>query len=76
MTYSNARQNFSSVLDRAKKDGAVLITRTDGSAFKIIPEQNNESPFAHVQTNIHLEKGELQAALEDARNDAERRYGL
>ena len=32
-TYSQARQNFSTVLNNAKKDGNVIIKRKDGSQF-------------------------------------------
>ena len=50
MTYSEARQNFASILDKSKIDGAVLVKRSDGSMFRISPEQNNTSPFAGVKT--------------------------
>jgi hypothetical protein len=36
-TYSQARQNFSSVLDLASREGAVQIRRKDGSLFSIAP---------------------------------------
>lgn len=32
-TYSQARQNFAAVLDRAAKEGKVQIKRKDGSVF-------------------------------------------
>ena len=35
MTYSEARQNFASILDKSKIDGAVLVKRSDGSMFRI-----------------------------------------
>ena len=39
MTYSDARQNFASVLDKSESDGAVFVKRADGSLFRISPEQ-------------------------------------
>lgn len=52
MNYSQARQNLSSFLDQAKKDGSAVITRADGSRFKVIPatEENaaSVSPFAEL----------------------------
>ena len=36
-TFSEARQSFSSVLDRAKAEGQALIKRKDGSLFVIKP---------------------------------------
>ena len=34
-SFSEARQNFASVLDLAQKNGSVRITRRDGQAFII-----------------------------------------
>ncbi len=44
-TYSDARQQFSKVLDTAKKDGKVLIRRRDGSLFSLVAEKSAVSPF-------------------------------
>lgn len=41
MTYSQARQNLSSFLDRAKVDGQALINRADGSQFIVTPVNNS-----------------------------------
>ncbi len=74
MTYSAARQNLASTLDRAKKDGAVIITRTDGSMFRLIPEKPTTSPFDNIGTTIKLKKGELISALQEAREYNESRF--
>ena len=37
-TYSEARQNLATLLDVAKKDGAVAIRRRDGQTFILSPE--------------------------------------
>ena len=44
-TYSQARQNFATVLDRALKEGKVIIKRKDGSTFTLAPEITNKSPL-------------------------------
>jgi antitoxin Phd len=44
-TYSKARQNFSSLLNTASKDGEVLIRRRDGRIFSIRPQAKKTSPF-------------------------------
>ena len=44
-TYSQARQDFSRVLNLARKEGEVLIKRKDGSVFRIQPDQINTSPL-------------------------------
>lgn len=42
MTYSQARQNLSSFLDRAKAEGQALINRADGSQFIVTPVTNSD----------------------------------
>jgi antitoxin (DNA-binding transcriptional repressor) of toxin-antitoxin stability system len=44
-TYSEARQNLSSVLDKAETTGKVIIRRKDGRTFALIPEQTRRSPL-------------------------------
>ena len=44
-TFSYARQQFSKVLDTAKKEGKVLIRRRDGSLFSLVAEKTVISPF-------------------------------
>jgi hypothetical protein len=48
-TYSEARQNFSSVLETAKKSGRVFIRRRDGSLFKLEYSAENKNPFSSVK---------------------------
>ena len=54
-TYSEARQHLSTVLNKAKSSGKVLIKRKDGSSFAIIPENKTISPFdvPSLKTNVH-----------------------
>ncbi len=65
VTYSEARQNFASILDKAKDDGAVLVKRADGSVFRITPEVQEESPFAGVKTLFNLNIDDIQNALKE-----------
>jgi len=45
-TYSQARQNFSSLLDMAGREGGVQIRRKDGSLFTISPLKSSmQSPL-------------------------------
>lgn len=51
MTYSQARQNLSALLNSVKENGMAYITRSDGSRFKIVvaeEEPAQESPFAEL----------------------------
>lgn len=36
-TYSEARENFASVLEEAERNGAVEIRRRDGAVFRLSP---------------------------------------
>ena len=44
-SYSQARQNFSSLLNRAKEEGEVMIKRKDGSTFILKPISAQDSPL-------------------------------
>ena len=44
-TFSEARQNFASVLDLAQKESAVCISRRDGQSFTIQPSKASDSPL-------------------------------
>jgi len=44
-TYSEARQNLSTVLEKAERNGKVLIRRRDGRIFALVPETNDSSPL-------------------------------
>ena len=69
MTYSEARQNFASVLDKSKSDGAVLVKRVDGSLFRISPEQSKVSPFAGIKTLFDINSQEILSALKESREE-------
>ena len=69
MTYSEARQNFASALEKSQKDGAVLVTRSDGSCFKITPEENYTSPFDGIKTLANIKMEILQETLRETREE-------
>ena len=69
MTYSEARQNFASVLDRSEAEGAVLVKRADGSMFRISPETKNKSPFEGIKTLCNLKKIDILNALRETREE-------
>ena len=69
VTYSEARQNFASVLDKSKKDGAVLIKRADGSFFRISPEVSESSPFAGIKTLFDIRHDDIMQSLRESREE-------
>ncbi|MBQ9630593.1 MAG: prevent-host-death protein [Treponema sp.] len=69
VTFSDARQNFASILDKSKLDGAVLVRRADGNVFRISPEKNNTSPFAGIKTLANLKQKDILRALRETREE-------
>ena len=69
MTYSDARQNFASVLDKSETDGAVFVKRADGSLFRISPEQKEKSPFEGIKTLFDLQHNDIMQALRETREE-------
>jgi prevent-host-death family protein len=73
--YSEARQNFSTLLNTALKE-EVIITRRDGSKFKLISMNDNKkelkSPLENIKgikTNITMD--EILEAIKQGREDRE-----
>ncbi len=66
-TFSEARQNFATVLENAQKEGAVRITRRDGQTFTIQPVQELLSPLAVKGVKLKLNRKEIVAAVRESR---------
>jgi hypothetical protein len=67
-TYSDARQNLASVLERAVKEGEVRIKRKDGQVFVIKPEQVLGSPLAVDGVETILSADELVGFIREGRS--------
>jgi len=70
-TYSEARQQFSSLLDRAKKEGAVRIRRRDGQIFILRPEKSPRSPLDVPGINLNLDRKEIVELVRSGRREAD-----
>jgi hypothetical protein len=66
-TYSQARQNFAAVLDRALKEGKVLIKRKDGSTFTLTPEILKKSPLDVKGIKTAVSTDEIVNAVRESR---------
>ncbi len=66
--YSEARRQFSSILNEALKE-EVIITRKDGSTFKIIPLHNprSTSPFDIDGIDTGIKTDEILECIKDSR---------
>jgi len=66
-TYSEARQRFAEVLERAEADGKVMIRRRDGRSFSLSPEKAPVSPLDVPSVPTRLKRGELVAIIREGR---------
>lgn len=68
-TFSEARQNFATVLEQVSRDGVVRIFRRDGQSFLITPEVKNGSPLdvVGVQLNQPITTQEILDSIQEGR---------
>ena len=66
-TYSEARQNFAAVLEKAKKEGKVLIKKRDGSSFILLPLPVSTSPLNVKGINTDISSKEIIDTLKEIR---------
>lgn len=66
-TYSEARQNLSSLLDRAAQDGEVRIRRRDGRVFVVKPEQRMASPLDVDSVDLGVTTDEIVSIIREGR---------
>jgi hypothetical protein len=66
-TYSEARQNFASLLDLAASEGEVRIQRRDGQTFVLRPEQISKSPLDIEGVDLDLGVDEILESIQEGR---------
>jgi len=66
-TYSEARQKFSSVLNKANQEGSVRIRRKDGQTFLLKPEKTGKSPLDVPGLNLKLSTSDIIVAIREGR---------
>ena len=69
-TYSEARQRFASILDNARREGAVRIRRRDGQIFVIRPERTSKSPLDVRGISLRISRDEILEAVRAGRRPA------
>jgi len=65
--YSEARQKLASLLDKAKREGYVLIKRKDGAVFEVRSISAGKSPLDVKGVNAKLKKEEIIEVLNEVR---------
>jgi len=72
-TYSEARENFASVLEEAERYGAVEIRRRDGAVFRIQPApKSKSSPLDVPGVKLKVSTGDLVVAVREGRERSRR----
>lgn len=68
-TYSEARQNFVTVLEVAQKEGVVIIKRRDGSRFRLTPDtlSRSESPLNVKGVKTKVRTNDIISAVRESR---------
>jgi hypothetical protein len=66
-TYSEARQRFASLLEQARKEGAVRIRRRDGQTFVLKPEKPSGSPLDVGGIELGLTRNEILEFVREGR---------
>ena len=67
-TYSEARQNLASLLEKAVEDGEVKIRRKDGQVFVIRPVVKTETPLDVEGIDLGLNTDEIVAFIRESRS--------
>ena len=70
-SFTEARQNFASLLDEAKKEGVVCIKKRDGETFCIKPAEPKKSPLDVKGVNLGITASEI---VDVVRKGRERKY--
>lgn len=67
-TFSEARQKFAAVLEKAKAEGKVLIKRKDGSVFLLQPLSQKGSPLDVEGVDLKLSAEEIVEIIREVRD--------
>ena len=70
-TFSEARQKFASLLERARREGAVRVKRRDGQVFLIQPEKSRRSPLDVPMVDAEFSTEEVVGIVREMRQRTE-----
>ena len=71
-SYSEARQRFAEVLNRARREGEVEIRRRDGQVFIVRPTASAGSPLDVPGVSTNLSRDEIVGLVRESRRSADR----
>lgn len=71
--FTEARNNFASVLELARQEGIICISKRDGESFYVTPAKPKKSPLDIPGVDLGLSSNDIVSAVRESR---ERDYGL
>jgi hypothetical protein len=70
-TYSEARQNLASLLEKAIREGEVRVRGKDGQTFVITPEAVSGSPLDVEGVDLNLSREDIVAFIHEGRKHSQ-----
>ena len=70
-TYTEARQNLATLLDKALREGEVLIRRKDGQVFVLKPQLRPDSVLDVEGVDLNLSASEIVGFIHEGRRKYE-----
>ena len=70
-TYTEARQNLATLLDKAIQDGEVRIKRRDGRVFVVKPQVQPSSPLDIAGIDLGVTASEIVNFVKEGRREYE-----
>lgn len=68
-TYTEARQNFASLLDKVAQEGEVWVKRRDGQVFAIRLREPEESPLKVEGVALEMTSSEIVGFVHEGRRN-------
>jgi len=66
-SFTEARQNFASLLEEAKIEGVVCIKKRDGESFYIKPASVKSSPLDVVGVDLGVSSEDIVSSIRECR---------
>jgi len=66
-SFTEARQNFASILDEAKNEGVVCIKKRDGESFYIKPVGVKKSPLDVIGVDLGISSEDIVSSIRECR---------
>ena len=66
-SFTEARQNFASILDEAQQKGVVCIRKRNGEAFYIKPAIMKESPLDIAGIDLQVARNDIVDSVRESR---------